>query len=153
MDDHDYHHLIVSMVNRWRDHGVSLNVGAREAQLDEFERDCGAGLPAAFRYLYSLANGMTDDMDEHLFNLWPLRAIKDQEGIEIDSGMTKISFGDFLIDSHRYFLILGPGMERVEADAGVDSTNEVIADSFVEFVSLHQNNPGEIHLMPSEIPK
>ena len=121
--------------------------------MDEFERACGTDLPATFRCLYSLADGMTDDMDEYLFNLWPLRAIRDQEGIEIDSGRTKISFGDFLIDSHRYFLILGPGIERVEANAGFDSINEVIADSFVGFVSLHQNNPGEIHLMPGETRK
>lgn len=137
------------MAARWRESGVAQKLGATEAQLNHFEETIGLPLPAAFRRLYSLIDGMDDTMDEHLFSLWSLDRIE-EKGVERHANSVRICFGDFLIDSHRYLLELGPqGAESVVVDAN-DSNPEQISLSFLEFVTTFLSAPDQLLLMSSE---
>ena len=138
------------MVAGWRESGLPYKAGAPESGLDHFEQTIGVSLPRRSRKLYGLTDRMDDTMDEHLFYLWPLDRIIKEGGVERHANSVRICFGDFLIDSHRYLLELGPqGRESVVVDANVGNP-EMISASFLEFVTTLLSAPDQLLLMSSE---
>ena len=92
--------FVISMINEsisklvaeWRSENLDLRTGASESKLDDFEQFCGVKLPEAFRYLYSLADGMDGVMDNKCFDLWSLDRIRENRGVVKNAGTTKICF-------------------------------------------------------------
>jgi hypothetical protein len=145
--DKTYQELVWEMVSRWQAQGVELNSGTTEDELELFEKRCGLSLPLDFRCLYSVVNGMSDlDMDDYLFSLWPLQRIVAEEALHKHSFNRKvreIPFGDFLIDSHRYLLVIDEsGGSTVWVQWG-----EKLSDSFSDFINSYLKDPNTLHLM------
>jgi|ERR1051325_4896033 cell wall assembly regulator SMI1 len=105
-----YKESVLQLIRYWRSQGVQINLGATEQELDAFENRFDLSLPVDFRFFYSVVNGMPGlDMDEYLFSLWPLQRIVTEEAVYksvLDRNATEVTFGDFLIDSHRYLLVV-----------------------------------------------
>jgi len=133
---------ITKLVAEWQSNNL-VRPGACESELDDFEQFCGVKLPEAFRYLYSLADGMDFTMDSRLFNLWSLDRIRGNNGVVKNADTTRICFGDFLIDSHRYYLVSRPAGDELVV---VDEPDETVALSFAEFGVLILNDPERVRL-------
>jgi hypothetical protein len=145
-----YRQLCQQLIDQWRQEKVPLNPGATEQELAAFENRLALRLPADFRYFYSLANGMTNsDTDKFFFNLWSFsQMLTTREGIVCKddpvNNKTEIVFGDYLIDSHRYRLLIDKtGQACVNCQL---NNNEIIADSFTHFVHRYLSEPEQIHL-------
>ena len=71
-----------------------------------------------------------------------------REGITINEhpfvAKTAIIFGDFLINSHRYFLVIENGENSFVVDD--HSFEDKLADSFTHFLELYLAEPEKIHL-------
>jgi len=143
MNTQTYTTVISEMVDRWKSQGTSLREGNSETKLNAFEARYGMRLPGAFRYMYSLVDGMEGSMDSNLFTLWSLAEIREKDGVIKTADSTKIFFGDFLIDSHRYYLELNSsGSESVFTD----EPTQAIAKGFAEFSFLMLTDPNKIGL-------
>ncbi len=147
----DGHYKLFSrlIIERWQHQRVRLNSGATEQELVDFEKLLSVNLPADFRYFYSLVNGMNDVSDEHLFQLWSLSEITTaNEGITINEppfiAKTAIIFGDYLINSHRYFLVIENSGDSFVVDDHI--FEEKLANSFTHFLELYLTEPEIIHL-------
>jgi SMI1/KNR4 family protein SUKH-1 len=133
---------ISKLVAEWQSNNL-VRPGASESELDDFEEFCGVKLPDAFRYLYSIADGMDFTMDSRLFDLWSLDRIRENKGVVKNAGTTRICFGDFLIDSHRYYLVSRPAGDELVV---VDEPDETVALSFAEFGVLMLTDPEKLRL-------
>ena len=137
------------ILEKWQHQRVKLNPGATEQELVDFEKLLSVNLPPDFRYFYSLVNGMKDVSDNLLFYLWSLTEIVTyKDGITVNEtpflNKTAFIFGDYLIHSHRYFLVI----ENNGNSFVVDEYNleEKIADNFAHFLELYLSASEKIHL-------
>ena len=143
-----YKDIVRKVMGEWQWQS-SLNPGATEAKLRRFESTNGLSLPEDLRYLYSQANGMADDYpDNHLFTFWPLENIIKYDGLTkktIDEHeFTEIAFGDFLIDSYRYSLVIDE--EGKKRSIWIDHSQQISAD-LEEFLNRWISEPGSLCLM------
>ena len=135
---------IDDLIALWKRENTPLNPGASADQLDAFERDFAVSLPADFRKLYSLANGMADyDSDSAFLSLWSLsRVRKEPAGVHRHSGREHvfITFADWMISAPEYAWRCGnDGSIAIVAPwYGVEDLvrQEVIADSILDFARL-----------------
>ena len=77
-----------------------------------------------------------------MFTLWSFEEILQNNGILKSSNTTVIFFGDFLIDSHRYYLLLDQEHESIVAD----DYDEVVAENFEEFGQFLLTDPARLRL-------
>ena len=143
--DFDYKNLSQRLVDQWRSENVSLNPGATEEELLDFEKQFALQLPVDFRYFYSVVNGMPKlESDNHFFSLWPLERMQNEaEGIKVSDEIIELAFGDFLIDSHRYLLASNnTGSFFVKIQFG-----ERLADNFAHFLQRYLSEPDKLYLL------
>ena len=144
----NYQQFSQRLVGQWREESVPLHPGATEAEFYVLEKVLGHRLPEAFRYLYSLANGMVDmEADRYFFSLWPLIRIcqaleANESNRAVVSDKPRIAFGDCLIDSHRYLLTFADQAAYISTDI---EPNKKLADSFEDFVKLYLAEPKKLY--------
>src|SRR5262245_35586187 len=115
------------VIKNWQNENASLNAGAIEDELLDFEKRFALALPPDFRFFYSLVNGMADcDMDNHLFSLWPL----DRIATEIERSRSLLE-------------------ERDEETSGADRENSVCSAIFSLFrgFSVAQKRPRPVKII------
>ena len=86
-------------------------------------------------------------MDRYLFSLWPIDRIVEYKAAPSassnDRGIAQIPFGDFLISSHRYVLVLDEaGNSCVLAEGIAELTR-----GFGAFIHRYVNDPEKLYLM------
>jgi len=141
---------VQTLVNRWQNLVDKLNPGATEEQLRSLQSAVGLFLPEDFRYLYSVVNGMPSHWDvTRMFVLWPIEMIirKGTKKTKTEDGrkFTAVTFGDYLIDSYRYSLVLDDdGNCDIRVDCREDSP---LCASIEEFVDLYVRDPEKIWLL------
>jgi len=140
-----YKDIVQKVIGEWQWQS-ELNPGATDAQLHRFESANRISLPEDLRYLYSQANGMLDVPDNHFFTFWPLENIVEYHGLTKktidDHEFTEIAFGDFLIDSYRYSLVIDE-----EGKSSIWMQSQQISADLEEFLNRWISDPKSLCLM------
>jgi hypothetical protein len=145
----DYQQPCHQLVSQWREEGVPLHPGATESEFYVLEKMLGQRLPEAFRFLYSMANGMVDmEPDNHFLSLWPLTHIcqvfeTNVTNRALVSDGKQIAFGDCLIDSYRYLLTFADQYAHVSTEI---EPRKRLADSFEDFIKIYLAEPERLYL-------
>lgn len=139
---------IERLVVHWRlDKDAGLRPGASSEQLDDFESKVGVPLPAGFRELYRLADGMENyASDLSFFSMWPLARIESENGFRrnVDKRRHEIIFADWMISSFSYaFCISDDGTSSIERDwEPVNDSLERFAERCLKLLESPHKYPG-----------
>ena len=142
---------IDSILSYWRATNVRVSPPASEENLLEVQRRWGGPWPADLVALYRAADGMLDEGgDDVMFTFWPLRRVSDALAEVDDSSrwtsVCGVPIGDFLIDSHRYLVVLdGPkaGTVVLSLGSGID---QPAASTLEAFLTILLHDPGSLSM-------
>lgn len=149
-DEERYKKLSRELIDQWCEEKIQLNQGATGEELKCFEKEINVLLPKDFKYFYSLANGMEEGCsDKYLFHFWSLNYILERKNIELPyvvetKSEIEIPFGDWLIHSHRYFLVCDKfGGSCIKVDG---KNPPILLNSFTSFLEFYLVEPDNICL-------
>ena len=147
---------VTDLLGQWQADDLLSPSGAGKGAIRAVERECGYELPVPMREFYLEHDGMYDGaMDRCMFSLWPanriLEAWKD-DSTQVGprwTGALGLAFADFLIDSHRFRIVLeGPRRGAVLIDHGNQSAE--VADSFISFLEKVAQSDQALLMFPRD---
>lgn len=149
--------LLNNIRRRWQDQGLTVQAGASDAQLADFERKYRVKLPDTLRTLLKFVDGMADgDVDDDLYCFWPISDIKTVGEIcKTGLGPAKIDpadyenyfvFADYCISAWDYAIELdsNPNNPGPVYRVFCEPVKEKIAESFFEFLQMYAEDPNKL---------
>src|SRR5258706_8380009 len=115
---------IATAVDRWRGAGVQLNLPANAESLDALACFIGCDVPSDLARFFQLANGMVDyETEDDMVSFWSIERIVTENDVQAavdERGPCRdVAFGDWMIDSWRFYLrVAGGGVIGVFAEGG-----------------------------------
>ncbi len=131
--------LIDTCRHRWAFEDVRVSQPASLQEVESFEQELGRQLSSTFRFYLFHLNGMNNQCDAEVLSFWSLERIRSVPPRLSEDGLLKLIFCDFLIESHFYWLSIGPSGEDHGVHAG-DPYSFEIASSFEAFLDLYLVN-------------
>lgn len=144
-----------SLKRHWSSHGIEINAGVSEAELQAFEQKYSMVLPGDLRDYFRCVNGMPPDVvDDGMIRFWMLEEIEPlpqgapqySDGTYVQNPETLFLFADYSIWAHAYAIRLG--IKASESNEviiiGYESPKSV-SDSFSTFVDTYLTNKDLLH--------
>ena len=144
-----------SIRRHWSSHGVDVNSGVSEAELDVFEAKHSVVLPADFRDYFRCVNGMPPgEVDDGMTRFWMLEEVTPlPKGAPeyaardyVENPETLFLFADYSIWAHAYAIRLGKTALNSNEIVIIGSESpELISDSFSGFVDAYLTSKDLLH--------